>query len=110
MHFFRADLNLYHPAVSGEDGGVQRAIAVWLWESDVVFDTARQWAPDAVDEPEHEVTVGHRRYRNADGEDIVDFLHVHLVFLEFSVQAVQTFDAVCRLYVFVSFFREFFFQ
>ena len=106
VHFASADLELDDFFVFGDDGGVERLVAVLFGFGDVVFDAAVHGGVEGVEKAEGEVARGDVGDDDAKGGDVVDFAHVLVVFGEFFVERVNGFDAAGDFKVDFFFFQE----
>ena len=68
-------------------------VAVEFRDGDVVFEAVFDWGVEGVDEAEDEVAVGDVFDDDAEGDEVVDFGDVLVVFGEFAVEGVDGFDA-----------------
>ncbi len=93
MHLFSANLKFDDLLIFGDDGGVNRLIAVLFRHGDVIFDASGHRGIERMDESESKIAVGDVVDDNAKGGKIVNFAHVLIVFSEFFVEAVNRFNA-----------------
>ncbi len=97
VHLVSADLDLEGLALVADDGGVQRLIAVGPRHGDEVFDATRHWTPEIVEHAEHGVAVWHRRYEDAEGDEVIDLLQLDALPPELQVERVEPLDAAVHL-------------
>src|SRR3989338_3933542 len=83
MHVVGADLDFDNTVVRGDDCGVERAVAVWFREGDVVFDAAGHRAPDFVDDAEYLIAFFDGVDYHANCKIVIDIVHVPVTALEF---------------------------
>ena len=107
MHLLRAYLEFDGASFGTEDRGMQRAIAVGLGKRDVIFYKPRHGFPRFMDNPERRVAILDGFHDNADREEIVDFINIHIVFQKFSVQRIGVLCAGMHVADMDIFFCEF---
>ncbi|MNS71023.1 hypothetical protein D3C72_1043780 [compost metagenome] len=93
MHSERANLKFNNLFVWSDDGGVETLVPIWLWNSDIVFNTRDHWLVHAVKYAECTVAVLFAFDNNTECHEVVDIINIAANFLEFLVQAVDTFDS-----------------
>src|SRR6185437_2940000 len=82
VHFLGANLN-FERLAGVNDGGVERLIEVGARHGDVVFEAARDRAPNLMHNAQSGVTVLDRIGDNADGHQVVDLIESALLALHF---------------------------
>ena len=80
MHFFGADLELDNLFVGGDDGGVERLVAVLFRDGDVVFDATGEGSVEGMEKTEDEIAGGDVVNDDAECGKIIDFTDVLVVF------------------------------
>ena len=82
FHVLRADLELNAAIAGAEEGGVKRAIAVRLWNGDVILELLRQRRPLLVRRAERLITFLCRVHDQAVGKDVAEILERDRLVLE----------------------------
>ncbi len=106
MHFLRPDLNFDDASFGSEDGRMERLVVVGFGEGNVILDATNEGAITLVDGAKRLVAIGDRRNNDPDGDQIVDTLDVHIVALQFLIQAVESFGAPLDMREADAFFGE----
>src|SRR5690348_9812756 len=78
VHLAGTDLEFQDLFVRSDDRGVQTAVGVRLWQSNVIFYAARKWRPGFVDHAERGVTFRDRFHNDAHGNQVIDFIKIHI--------------------------------
>ena len=58
MHFFGADLEFNDTFIFSNDGSVERLVTILLRHSDVIFNAARHWHIERVDDAKGKIAIG----------------------------------------------------
>src|SRR5256886_11358250 len=95
VHFLGANLNFEWLAAM-YDGGMQRLIKIWPRHGDVILETARNWAPNVMNDPKRGVATAFAVRDDADGEEIVNLIESAALADDFPAQRKQTLPAVPR--------------
>ena len=93
VHFMGSNLELNNAFVLSNNGGVERLITVLLRHGDIIFDAARHWHIEGMNDAERKIAVGDIIDDNTEGGKVVDFAHVLIVFSEFFVEGIDGFDS-----------------
>ena len=78
MHLSGTDLDFRWSRVVGVDGGVQRLVAVGLGDRYIVLEAAWHRKPERVDEAHDVIAFRHCLDQDAQREEIVDAVEVHV--------------------------------
>ncbi len=93
VHFPGADLHFERNSLFADDRRVERLVHVRLRRGNIILKPVRQRAEHIVDNAEDVIAVVHRVDNDADGVNVIDFIHRTPLNEHFAVNAVDALDA-----------------
>ncbi len=93
VHGVGADLHFQHLAFGPDDGGMQRAIAVFLGVGDVVVELLGNMPPQGMHDAQRGVAIAHFRDQHAQRTHVVDLTERQTFALHFAPDGIDVFGS-----------------
>ena len=110
VHFFGADLHFDALVFGADNHGVQRFVAVAFGIGDVVVKLARNRLPQAVDDAQHGVALGHGADQHAHGADVEQAVEIELFLHHLFVDGIDVLGAAGNVVIADAVRRQLVFQ
>jgi len=97
MHLMGTDLHLHAVTMGAYDRRMQRLVHIPLGHGDIILETPWNRLPGRMDHPQHLVALPHVIHQDAESDQVIDLLELHITLLHLAIDGIQMFTAARNL-------------